>query len=580
MSSIVGDISNFFSGVFRPVTNVISGGINTVSSIPQDIENFGNTVSKVFGNFLTFLKSIPGDLLSIMDQIGIDAVNSLNIFGAWIHSAFGTLGSAIFGALKVASAPIIDAVQFIVKNIPVVLSFITSLYTDVRNFLGNVYNGFVNTFSTAFTIINDSISLITNFLSFAPTLFSNFSHFLEDSLNFVTEGGVNLVSGASAIYSHYTDSAPFDVLKQETSRFAKTTNRLLGYNTAMEVMKSTIRRSWLTQNMSPLTRALFMIGSPLIAGFTGLMAENFFNAFYPDSQLSTTQSYTPPVLPTTVFAHHTTHVQPPTFAPAQYNAQISPALPSPSPLQIGQFKPGHIISVYIRDLITLTGFTVTGGLVSASQFAQLLSDTLNLDYNLLLRIVPLFTVDVTDLMTPVLSSSITTATATQSDNVYVTALAQVGGIAIPLGSSLCSPPGTPPTNSYGEVTVDNVDVDYSICVNINQAVFSIMDMYITTALPTPNVPTTVVDLFISTVRPPPNVPTTSLGISITTAPPTPNLPSETVSININLQYYEVQGSTTVLNTLVVNGEAVTTKFGSVGDVLNTTFKPSILIQYS
>ncbi|AZI75752.1 hypothetical protein SBFV1_gp51 [Sulfolobales Beppu filamentous phage 1] len=573
MSNPLIDIEKLFTGIFRPVTNVLSGGINTVASIPHDIENFGNSVVKTFNTLVRYLAQIPSDIFNFLSQIPGAILTGLHMFGSWILSGFQTLGSHILGALKIAFSPLVDAIHYIASHIPDLINFFASIYTDLRNIINTIHNNLVNIFTTAFRLVQDAIEIVFGFLNVAPQIFRAFSIFVQDAINFVTTQATTLVSSASQMYKHFTDSVPFDILKQESSKFGKATARLIGFNTAMEIMKSTIRRSWLSQNISPLTRALMLAFSPVVAGISGMFAETMIQAFYPDITSTTIKRYTPPTTSTTLFPYHTTHVEPPSFASKSYITTLSQLTPPSAPPLLPQFKPGHIISIYIEDVITLNQFVVTGGLVSASQYAQIISDTLNLQYNLVVRLTPVVLISATDLVSPLLSSSITTAVSQNVNTITVNAFAEVGQLAVPLGSSVCTTLIAPASYVYGENTVDYLNVAYNLCININQAILDFINFYITTQPPPGNVPTTTVNIFITTQPPPGNVPTTVVNITGTTILPPPNIPTTIFSITITPGLPQFTGHTT----LAFTTQNVTTRIGGTATTIVINYTPTITI---
>ena len=577
LPNIFGSIEDFFSGLFRPVTNVFSGGINAIAGLPDDIINFGNSVIKTLGSLSGFLSQIPSEILSFFSQIPGAIIAGLHVLGSWVMSGLHTLGSAIAGALKTAWSGIVDVYHFIANILQPLISFFTGVTSFVTSGLKNMFTTLTNLTQTTFTIINDSVSLAVDFMNYVLSLASNFSKFIQDGINLVTANASSLVSTASQLYGHFTDSAPFNILKQESSRFANVTGRLTGYNVAMEVIKETIRRNWLAQNMSPLTRAIALVMSPFVGAFAGLMAENVIKSFYPDSQVSTIARYTPPTTSPYPFPYHTTHVAPPTVLSKQYATTLSNLPEPPFAPSIPSFRPGHVITVYVEDLISLPGtgggLTTTGGLVTASQYAQMLSDTLNIDYNLVVKLLPTLGVSVTDQTQPQLLANITTSQSQTVNTLTVNTFAEIGQLVLPLGATICKSTTVPQGYISGESLVDYLDVYYSICMPINNVTVENVYIFVTTQNFPPNLPTTEINIKVTTEQFPPNLPTTELEILVTTENFPPNLPTTEVNITVSPQTPPFTGVTTV--PYVLNG--VTTYFGFQGYALSTTATPQLTI---
>ena len=577
LPNVFSGIGSFFSNVFRPVTNVLSGGFNAVAGIPQDIENFGQSVVNGFNTLASYLAQIPDDILNFFSQIPGAIMGGLHLLGSWVMGGLQTLGSAIAGGIKSALSTIMDFAHYIATLFQPLISFVMSVVNYITNTITSLYNTLSNLVGKVFTIINDSISISVDFMTYAINLASNFSKFVQDGINLVTSNALDLVTNANTVYKHFTDSAPFNILKQESSRFAKATGKLIGFNTAMEVMKETIRRSWYTQNMNPLVRALMIATSPILGGFTGFIAETMFKAFYPGIELTTITRYLPPTTRQSTFPYHTTHASPPTVLKTSYATTLSSLPGTPPSPAIQGFRPGHIITVYIEDLISLpgtaSGLTATGGFVTASQYAQTLSDTLNIEYELVTKLVPTLSFSVVDETSPLLLANITTSVSELINTLTVNTVAEIGQLFLPLGARICTNTTEPQGYISGDSLVDYLDVDYSICMNIGNVKVEFMYLFVTTEGFPPNLPTTVLELEVTTENFPPNLPTTSISLLVTTQNFPPNLPTTEVSITVSPQTPPFTGVTTV--PYILNG--ITTYFGFQGYALSTTATPGATI---
>ena len=590
-------MSSFLSGFFRPVVNILSGGVSSVASLPEDIANFSNSINKSFSQFVNFLATLPQDLYNFVSNLGGSLVVAFERFGSWLYSGFASLGGHIASAIKVALSPVVDAFQYIVRNIDNFVNWLVSYIGQVWGVFNTIHNALSNALNTVWTFISDTVNFIMSFISQMPGFFSGFSKYVEDAINFLSSGGANVVNTAQSVYKHFTDSAPFDVLAQETSKFGRATARAIGFNTAMEIIKSTIRNSWVAPNISPFMRGLMIAFSPFIAGLAGAMTEAFIKGFYPDVQSTTVRRYTPFSTTAGTIGYHTTHspVSGGQAGPGTLN--IPPISATPPGMGIGKFKPGHIITVYVYDQILMSNLYAVGAIVSASQYAQLLSDTLNLEFDLVVRTLPTLGVLVHDLIEPEIYASITTASTFALVTTYVGVNASVGQAGIPLGARLCTTYAVPTTYTYNETAVDDVNVHYSICVNLNNARFDAFSVFVTTVMPSTNFAKDTLKLHITTTTPVPDITTESIYVSVSTYFPTtvfardilellmttvqlvPDITIESITLSVSTAVPDFAGSSVLYMTTYINGVYSTTVVYYTGVNENTTYVPVLQVCY-
>jgi|GEM_PF-6681599 len=474
ISGIESDITNFFSGASDTFSGVVNFGSNIVNGIQNAVQGVVHSIANIAQGLYNGLTSIGSDIANVFGQLGgaiwHGLVSFATSFGSFFYEAFHIVSSAVYGAFhRIANAfeyigkwiwsgivHIGDAFHKVgewfyngfvaigtaLSQLPVVFS---SIYGDIKNFFSTIWNGLV-------TVGGDILNALTSFATAVEDLFN---------------GAIDYVGGVFNDLMY----APEDASKYITSKIASILPRVASYNLFFEEIKSLDR---LAENMATkktLAPILLKVFSPLIAGFTSLVAESAIGSFFPEivgvSAVQRKQVTTPPQSNVTSKISIPNPFQP---TPTTYTPPTI-TQPSPASVQLQQAKTfeKYIVGVKENDEELLTALpTVTNKLVSPYPNSVTAVDQLEINGYIVQTTREFISFSTIDniYVIPYAQLKITKVTESDTANIQFQ-----GGISIQtylLGVPICSAPSNnAPTSNISGAINDGIESSVQMCLEID-----------------------------------------------------------------------------------------------------------------
>jgi len=473
ISGIESDITNFFSGASDTFSGVVNFGSNIVNGVQNAVQGVVHSIANIAQGLYNGLTSIGNDIANVFGQLGgaiwHGLVSFATSFGSFFYEAFHIVASALYGAFqRIASGfeyigkwiwsgivHIGDALHSVgewfyngfatigtaLAQLPVVFS---SIYGDIKNFFSIIWNGLV-------TVGGDIFNALVSFATGVEDLFN---------------GAINYVGGIFNDLMY----APEDASKYVVSKVASVLPKVVAYNLFFEEMKSLDRLAENLATKKTLAPILLKIGSPLIAGFTSLVAESAIGSFFPEivgiSAVPRKQVTTPPQSNITKQISIPNPFQP---TPTTYTPPTI-TQPSPASVQLSQANTfeKYVVGVRENDEELLTALpTVANKLVSPYPNSVTAVDQLEINgyiVQITREFVSFSTIDGIYVL-PYAQLKITKVTESDTVNVNF-----VGGVSIQtylLGIPICLPPANnaPVGNISGAIN-EGIESEVQVCLEI------------------------------------------------------------------------------------------------------------------
>jgi len=467
------DITNFFSGASDTFSGVVNFGSNIVNGVQNAIQGVVHSIANIAQGIYNGILSIGSDITSIFGELGgaiwHGLVSFATSFGTFFYEAFHIVASAVYGAFQRIS----NAFEYIGKwiwsgivhigdalagvgewfyngfreiglalsQVPIVFGYI---YADIKSFFATIWNGLV-------TVGGDILNAWNAYVAGVEDLFNGAVDYVGDLFNDLKY-------------------VPEDASKYVTSKIASVLPKVASYNLFFEEMKSLDR---LAENMAgkkTLIPILLKIGSPFIAGFTSLIAENAINSFFPEitgvSGLPRTQVNTPPKssvtgnvsMPNPFQPVSSTYTPPTITQPSKASVQITPA----------QTFEKYVVGVRENDEEILTSApTITNKLISPYPNSANVIDQLEINGYIVQTTREFISFSTIDNIYVIPYAQLRITKVKESDNVNVQFQGGVSVSTYILGVPICPLPSTTaPVGNVSNAINEGIDSNVEVCLEI------------------------------------------------------------------------------------------------------------------
>jgi hypothetical protein len=456
------DITNFFSGASDTFSGVVNFGSNIVNGVQNAIQGVVHSIANIAQGIYNGILSIGSDITSIFGELGgaiwHGLVSFATSFGTFFYEALHIVASAVYGAFQWIWSGIVhigDALAGVgewfyngfreigsaLSQLPVVLGFV---YADIKSFFATIWNGLV-------AVGSDIINALTSFATGVEDLFN---------------GAIDYVGNVFNDLKY----VPEDASKYVTSKIASVLPKVASYNLFFEEMKSLDR---LAENMArkkTFAPILLKIGSPFIAGFTSLIAENAINSFFPEitgvNGLQRTQVNTPPksdvasniAVPSPFQPVSSTYTPPTVTQPSRASVQIKPA----------QTFEKYVVGVRENDEEVLTSAPIISNkLVSPYPNSANVIDQLEINGYIVQTTREFISFSTIDTIYVIPYAQLRIKKVKESDTVNVQFQ---GGVSIStyiLGVPICPLPSTTaPVGNVSNAINEGIDSNVEVCLEI------------------------------------------------------------------------------------------------------------------
>ena len=489
ISGIESDITNFFSGASDTFSGVVNFGSNIVNGIQNAVQGVVHSIANIAQGLYNGLMSIGSDIANVFGQIGgaiwHGLVSFATSFGSFFYEAFHIISSAVYGAFQ----RIAGAFEYIGKWI---WSGVTHIGDALHKAGEWLYNGFVAIGSALSQIPTVFGSIYADIKSFFTTIWSGLVTVGGDILDALTSFATSvedLFNGAiDYIGNVFNDLkyAPEDASKYITSKIASVLPRVASYNLFFEELKSLDR---LAENMATkgkLAPILIKTMSPLIAGFTALVAESAINSFFPEivnvGALKRTQVTTPPK------SDITKSISIPNFFQPTPTTYTPPPITQPPPasvqLESAKTFEKYIVGVREDDEELLTALpTVSNKLVSPYPNSVTAVDQLGINGYIVQTTREFISFSTIDSVYVIPYAKLKITKLSEEDTATVDF---AGGVSIHtylLGIPLCSAPSNnAPTGNISGAINEGIDSNVQMCLEVGNVMGDFVSASISTTL--------------------------------------------------------------------------------------------------